>query len=77
MLFKSFKKKVFIDSEFLITVYHKKSDFFDSYFKVSYITPTNNNIDKVIALYDKKAELITMCYNNAEKLNHITVSIND
>lgn len=75
MLFKSFKKKVFIDSIFLVTVYHKKSDVIDSYFKVSYIN--NINIDKVVALYNKKAELTTMCYNNAEKLNHITVTVND
>lgn len=75
MLFKTFKRNVFIDSDFIITVYHKKSDVIDSYFKVSYVNDVN--IDKVIALYDKKAELTTMIYNNAENLNHITVTVND
>lgn len=77
MLFKTFKKTVFVDCEFLITVYHKKSDVIDSYFKVNYTSLTNNNVGKVIELYDKKAELTTVCYNSAEKLNHITVTVND
>lgn len=72
MLFKSFKK-VFIDSDFLITVIHKSTGEIDSYFKVSYTKDIN--IDRVIDLYYAKAELITVCYNNAEKLNHITVMV--
>lgn len=73
MLFKTFKQKVFIDSDFLITVMHKSTGEIDSYFKVSY---TNDiNIDRVIDLYYAKAEMVTMCYNNAEKMNHITVMV--
>lgn len=73
MLFKTFKRNVFIDSDFLITVMHKATGAIDSYFKVSYINDIN--IDRVIELYNAKAEMVTMCYNNAEKLNHITVMV--
>lgn len=73
MLFKSFRK-VFTDCEFMVRVYHKNSNYYDSDFKASYLT-TEGNINRVINLDRQKARVTDISYNKAVQLNQITVEV--
>ena len=74
MLFKIFKRECFIDSKFQVTVHNLTTDEYES-FKVNYCDSKLGNVDKVIELYNKKAVLLTVCYNKAIQMNEISVTI--
>lgn len=74
MLFKNFKK-CFVDSRFRMTVHYLDNDSFES-FVVDYLAATDkSNVINVVRLYEKKAKLVSVCYNKAESLNEITVEV--
>ena len=74
MLFKNFKK-CFVDTKFRITIHYPANDSYES-FTVDYSEATDkSNVSRVVKLYENKAKLVFVRYNNAESMNEITVEV--
>lgn len=74
MLLKTFKRNYLSESKYEVVVHNLSVDMFET-FIVDYCKIENNNLDKMIELYDKKATLNDCHFNKAIGLISVWCSI--
>ena len=74
MLLKTFKRNCLSESRFEVVVHDRTTDTFET-FVVDYARFINNNLDKMLDLYDKKATLDDCHFNKTKQLISVWCSI--